>query len=89
MNKTDFLINGPANADCTVALAHGAGAAMDTPFMDLFARKLADRGFRVVRFEFPYMATKRATIKSRPPDREPVLRETWMRAIEELGPERL
>jgi predicted alpha/beta-hydrolase family hydrolase len=49
----EFLINGPLLADCTIVLAHGAGVPMDTDFMDAFADGLADRGLRVVRFEFP------------------------------------
>jgi predicted alpha/beta-hydrolase family hydrolase len=85
----DFLVNGPAGAAMTVALAHGAGAAMDSPFMDFFATGLAKRGFRVVRFEFPYMATKRTTGKGKPPDREPILRETWLTVVKMLGPEGL
>jgi predicted alpha/beta-hydrolase family hydrolase len=89
MNQSDFLISGSKNAAYSVALAHGAGAGMDTPFMDLFATKLAAAGYRVVRFEFPYMASIRATGKSKPPDREPVLRETWLSVIEQFGPERL
>lgn len=85
--KPQWLINGPANAP-TIALAHGAGAAMDSPFMEAMAEGLADRGFRVVRFEFPYMAQRR-TGGSRPPDKEPVLRRTWLEVIAELGHQRL
>jgi predicted alpha/beta-hydrolase family hydrolase len=57
---------------------------MDTDFMEAFAQGLTKRGLRVVRFEFPYMAARRETGKSRPPDREPVLRETWHRVIESV-----
>ena len=78
----DLLFDGPTDASATVILAHGAGAAMDVPFMNFFAAGLADRGHRVVRFEFPYMATKRSTGKNKPPDREPVLRATWLTVIE-------
>jgi predicted alpha/beta-hydrolase family hydrolase len=85
----DFLIDGPANAKTTIALTHGAGAAMDSRFMEFFAKGLGEHGFRVVRFEFPYMAAKRVTGKGKPPDREPVLRETWLRVIEKLGRTRL
>jgi predicted alpha/beta-hydrolase family hydrolase len=85
----ELLFNGPTHAAMTIALAHGAGAAMDSPFMDFFATGLADRGFRVARFEFPYMASKRATGKRMPPDREPVLRETWLKVIKVLGNEGL
>ena len=85
----DFIFNGPEHAKRTIILAHGAGAAMDTPFMNYFAEGLADRGFRVARFEFPYMAEKRNTGKSKPPDREPVLKATWLNVVETLGKKNL
>src|SRR5262249_18414712 len=72
-------------AKCTIALAHGAGAGMDSPFMAYFANELGNKGYRVVRFEFPFMASKRRTGKGKPPDREQVLRETWLKVIEKLG----
>jgi predicted alpha/beta-hydrolase family hydrolase len=80
----NLLIDGPSRAGRTIILAHGAGAAMDTDFMTAFAQGLGERGVRVVRFEFPYMAERRESGKSRPPDREPVLRETWHRVIESV-----
>jgi uncharacterized protein len=85
----ELLIDGPKKAKRTIVLAHGAGASMDTPFMDFFAKALADRSFRVARFEFPYMAAKRSTGKAKPPDRVPVLLETWLKLIERLGREGL
>jgi hypothetical protein len=81
----NFLFNGPARASRTIALAHGAGAAMDTPYMTAIAAGLAAHGFRVARFEFPYMVARRETGKKKPPDREPVLRATWLRVVERLG----
>ena len=42
---------------------------MDSPFMETIAASLADRGWRVVRFEFPYMQRLRSTGKKSPPDR--------------------
>jgi predicted alpha/beta-hydrolase family hydrolase len=62
---------------------------MDTPFMGFFAAALAVRGFRVVRFEFPYMAGYRKTGQKRPPDRESVLRETWLGVVDALRCPRL
>jgi predicted alpha/beta-hydrolase family hydrolase len=38
----------------------------------------------VARFEYPYMASPRRTGKKRPPDREPVLREIWLKVVELL-----
>lgn len=81
----ELISDGPTDAKWTIALAHGAGAGMDTPFMNFFATGLAGCGFRVVRFEFPYMAGYRRTGKKRPPDREPVVRDTWLRVVEMLG----
>lgn len=64
------------HAGCLV-LAHGAGAPMDSPFMEDIAQKLAAQGIGVVRFEFPYMAQRRATGGRRPPNPRKVLLETW------------
>ncbi|MBT3237738.1 MAG: alpha/beta hydrolase [Rhodospirillaceae bacterium] len=89
MTCPDLLFNGPDNARVTVALAHGAGAPMDSPFMDYFAEGLATTGFRVARFEFPYMVERRKTGKKRPPNTAKVLLETWGLVIDELGPENL
>jgi predicted alpha/beta-hydrolase family hydrolase len=62
---------------------------MDAPFMNYFAEGLAEQGFRVARFEFPYMAQRRTSSKRRPPDREPALREAWLYVIAAVRPERL
>ncbi len=83
-NHPELLVDGPHHAAQTLILAHGAGAAMDSDFMNVIALAIAARGVRVVRFEFPYMAQHRTTGKRRPPDREPVLRETWRNVITRL-----
>lgn len=81
MKKKDLLLNGPTRADTVVILAHGAGAAMDTPFMNFFAEGLAKHKYRIARFEFPYMAARRTSDKRPGPNRPPVLEETWREAI--------
>jgi predicted alpha/beta-hydrolase family hydrolase len=87
--STTFLCDGPADAEVTLILAHGAGGAMDAEFMNVVASGIAEGGARVLRFEFPYMAKRRETGKSRPPDREPVLLEAWREAVREVGGEKL
>lgn len=87
--KIEILFDVPQRANGTIALAHGAGAGMRTDFMDYFAAGLAARKLRVARFEFPYMARRTATGKKGGSDREPVLRETWLQVIEQLGANRL
>lgn len=88
-SDTEILFDGPDDAVLTLALAHGAGAPMDSPFMAAFAEGLGARGLRVARFEFPYMALRRSEGRKKPPDREPVLLESWRAVIERLGPDRL
>lgn len=56
--------------------AHGAGAGQSHPFMVRYARGLAERGFDVVTFDFPYMQAGRKS-----PDRAPVLEDTFRRVI--------
>lgn len=43
----------------------------------------------MARFEFPYMRKRRIDGTRRPPDRAPVLLETWRAVIATLGPGRL
>tara|TARA_R110002012_G_scaffold108785_2_gene251631 strand:- start:1426 stop:2067 length:642 start_codon:yes stop_codon:yes gene_type:complete len=81
MMALEFLVDGPADAPACFILAHGAGAPMDTAFMDQVAQGIAAAGFRVLRFEFPYMAGRRSGGRKRPPDRQPVLLDTWRAAI--------
>ena len=61
----------------TLLLAHGAGAGMDSPFMEQLAEALARRDLRTLRFDFPYMARARAEGRRRPPNPAPVLLEHW------------
>jgi uncharacterized protein len=75
------LINGPQGAAATVLLAHGAGAAMDSPFMTAIASGLAACDWRVVGFEFPYMARRRLNGKGGLPDRLPKLQEAFQQQI--------
>jgi len=86
MTTPEILFNGADDAPLTIALAHGAGAMMDSPFMTAFAEGLAHAGYRAARFEFPYMVTRRETGRKRPPDRAPILLDTWRAVIGELGP---
>jgi predicted alpha/beta-hydrolase family hydrolase len=82
----NYLTTGPAKSKHVFLFAHGAGGAMDTPFMNVVAERMGERGIRVVRFEFPYMAARRAgTKKGGAPDRQPVLLDTWRQVIADHG----
>lgn len=85
MSESRFLLNGDEPGRATILLAHGAGAAMDTPFMTTMAEALAARGMRVARFEFAYMAGRRSGGPKRPPPKVEVLQEEYREAIETLA----
>ena len=85
MPSTQLHFDGPSHAAHTIVLAHGAGRGLDTPALEAITVGLADRDVRVVRFEFPYMVRRRKDGTRRPPDRQPVLLETWRDVIGELG----
>jgi len=80
----DFLFDGPAKAKHSILLAHGAGAAMDSPAMNAIARSLAEAGFRIARFEFGYMAGRRTSAGRKPPPRAETLRPEYVAAIAAL-----
>ncbi len=79
------LRDGPADAAHTLVLAHGAGAGMDSEFMNDFARRLAAHGVAVVRFEFPYMQRVREGGSRKAPDRMPVLEACFREVLAQVG----
>ena len=81
---TSFLIAGPADATTTLLLAHGAGAPMDSAWMNAIAEKLTERRVMTVRFEFGYMAARREG-QRKPPPRGETLMPEYLAAVEALG----
>ncbi|MBK5001738.1 alpha/beta hydrolase [Pseudomonas sp. S31] len=79
-NQADSRVSG-----CLI-LAHGAGAPMDSGFMQEMARRLAQQGVAVVRFEFPYMAERRVGGGKRPPNPQKVLLEHWREVYRQVRP---
>ncbi|SFB71628.1 hypothetical protein SAMN05428997_101432 [Bosea sp. CRIB-10] len=80
-----FLFDGPDEAGITIMLAHGAGAPMDSPSMVAAARALGSAGFRVARFEFDYMAARRADGRRLPPPRAEKLNPQYIAAVDALA----
>lgn len=82
-----LLVDGPSNAALRLLLAHGAGAPMDSPFMASIAAGLAERGWQVLRFEFPYMARQRQIGKRCAPDPLPVLQQAFREQVRATCPD--
>ena len=72
MKFDNILINGPKEAKNILLLAHGAGAPMDSIFMNTISDGLNNKGIITFRFEFPYME-KRRSGKNTFPDKLDVL----------------
>ena len=82
MTDRQYLIDGPDDAPATIILAHGAGAPMDSAYMQILAEGIAVHGLRCIRFEFPYMAERRTRGVKKPPNRMPVLMESWHEVVD-------
>lgn len=80
----ELLQNGP-NDGPVYLFAHGAGADMNSDFMTQIAEALAEKGIRVVRFNFPYMIKRLEDGKRRPPDRAPKLLIAYEEVIRALN----
>jgi predicted alpha/beta-hydrolase family hydrolase len=63
-------------APAALIIAHGAGAGQLSGFMTATARTVANLGFDVVTFDFPYMEARR-----RVPDRAPVLEACYSAVV--------
>jgi len=83
---TSFLFDGPEDARVTIMLAHGAGAPMDSVAMNTAAAALAAEGFRIARFEFAYMASRRTSAGKKPPPKAETVMPEYVAAIDDLGP---
>lgn len=70
----------------TLILAHGAGAPMDSGFMNDMAHLLGQQGVNVLRFEFPYMAQRRMGGSKRPPNPQAQLLEHWRQVYAQVRP---
>jgi predicted alpha/beta-hydrolase family hydrolase len=75
--EVSALLSRPAKARRLLVLAHGAGAGMSHPFMEMLARELAGVGIATLRYQFPYMEERR-----RVPDAPAVLTATVVAAVQ-------
>jgi predicted alpha/beta-hydrolase family hydrolase len=81
----NFLHTGPDDAPATLLLAHGAGAPMDSRFMNDIAALLAERGLSVSRFEFAYMAGRRTGAGRKPPPRAERVMGEYVETVDALA----
>jgi hypothetical protein len=82
---SDWLVTGDPSTRPLIILAHGAGAPMDSPFMDEVAEGIGAVGLCAVRFEFPYMAERRQSGARKGPGKAERLQGDWLEVIERAG----
>ena len=66
------------NQTCLI-IAHGAGGPMYSPFITLFHKSLAEKGYLTVKFNFPYMEARRKV-----PDKREILEASYREVIERV-----
>jgi predicted alpha/beta-hydrolase family hydrolase len=74
--QVSAILDRPRDAQYILALAHGAGAGMEHPFLESLAHQLSIIGIATFRYQFPYMEQRR-----RIPDSPRVLTATVRAAI--------
>ena len=74
--EVSALLSMPAKTRRLLVLAHGAGAGMHHPFMEMLAGELASVGVATFRYQFPYMEERR-----RIPDSPAVLTAAVVAAV--------
>ena len=67
----------PVRDRTCLIIAHGAGGPMYSPFITLFHKGLAEKGYLTVKFNFPYMEARRKV-----PDKREVLEASYRQVIE-------
>ena len=76
------VVDGASEPGQLLILAHGAGAGLDSDFMDFFARELSGPERAVARFNFAYMEQGRKT-----PGPPRVAEETYVEVLDHLKAE--
>ena len=78
--RVSALLQLPPAAKACFVFAHGAGAGMEHPSMEVVAEELGARGIATLRYQFPYMERG-----SRRPDPPPVCHATVRAAVTEAA----
>lgn len=72
-----------------IILAHGAGAGSSSDFMKQICNKITEvsqNKIKVILFDFPYMQLIEQTGKKRPPNKMPVLAQSYIEQISQVNP---
>lgn len=85
MSEYDLNIDTAPEAKACLILAHGAGAGMDSEFMQWLSAALIAHNVTVVRFNFDYMAKALTEGKRRPPEKADKLLARFRQVIDAVA----
>ena len=71
------LLPNPTKDPTCLIIAHGAGGPMYSPFITLFHKGMAEKGYLTVKFNFPYMEARRKV-----PDKREILESSYREVID-------
>ena len=80
--EVSAILMKPGEANHLLVLAHGAGAGMNHPFIEMLSKKLVEENVAVFRYQFPYFEKGK-----RVPDPPNILMATVRAAIETASKE--
>jgi len=90
IHSTTYLINGINNEGLSLVLSHGLNSPVNSPLMEKVTDDLAAHGFKVIRFEFPFMEEGRPHDGSVYIENTESLESYWKKVVSEIGsPEKL
>lgn len=78
------MANEEKQSKALLVFAHGAGADMESPFIEDFTGRLNTISCDVARFNFLYMEKRLIDGKRRPPDRMPKLLECFKSVLDQI-----
>lgn len=82
---TEFIVNNAVQPKARLLLAHGAGAAANSDFMQLLAEQLALLGIEVWRFNFAYMQRMLDSGKRSLPEKLPALQQQYVAQLAKVS----
>lgn len=85
MHSTTYLVNGINNKGLTLVLSHGLHSSINSSFMEKVTDGLAAHGFRIMRFEFPFMVEGRLNNTPVYIENTTPLEVYWEKVVNEIG----
>ena len=78
-----YIYNGPEDSEIYLILTHGQISNVTTDWFNSFSKKIAEKGIRVIRFNFPFMSKPIEQNGPLATDSDEILLSCWRNVISE------